>query len=240
MTTAGLNLLVPEKRDPERDSVAEAFARRGGVVHRLDRFWEPPQLDSKSVRVYGPDSFCLVLQQRLGFPLCSPDDELLLQLANSHLLRRVERKTLRELTPDCFPSFIKPVVPKQFRGAVYTSAELLEVECRGLPADTSVFISEPVRFAAEARSFVLGGQVLDTALYEGEADLKGTVAFVKDVIHHMPLPRTVVIDVGFIVDRGWVVVEFNAAWGAGLNGCSADKVIPAIIAASAPDRDSNN
>jgi hypothetical protein len=41
MTTAGLNLLVPEKRDPERDSVAETFARCGGAVHRLERFWDP-------------------------------------------------------------------------------------------------------------------------------------------------------------------------------------------------------
>jgi hypothetical protein len=38
--------------------------------------------------------------------------------------------------------------------------------------------------------------------------------------------------VGFVADRGWAVIEFNAAWGAGLNGCNAAKVLPAILAAS--------
>ncbi len=35
--------------------------------------------------------------------------------------------------------------------------------------------------------------------------------------------RTVVIDVGYFVDRGGAVIEFNAAWGAGLNGCDPEK-----------------
>ena len=39
-------------------------------------------------------------------------------------------------------------------------------------------------------------------------------------------------DVGFIADRDWAVVEFNAAWGAGLNGCDAAKILPAILRAS--------
>jgi len=42
----------------------------------------------------------------------------------------------------------------------------------------------------------------------------------------------VVIDVGLIANRGWGVIEFNAAWGAGLNGCDPEKVLPAILAAS--------
>jgi hypothetical protein len=29
------------------------------------------------------------------------------------------------------------------------------------------------------------------------------------------------------------VIEFNAAWGAGLNGCDPEKVLPAILEASA-------
>jgi hypothetical protein len=54
----------------------------------------------------------------------------------------------------------------------------------------------------------------------------------------MSLPRTVVIDVGFIEGRGWALIEFNAAWGAGLNGCDPEKVLPAIVAASEPAGDS--
>jgi hypothetical protein len=47
----------------------------------------------------------------------------------------------------------------------------------------------------------------------------------------MSLPRTVVLDIG-LQERGWSVIEFNGTWGAGLNGCDPEKVLPAILAAS--------
>jgi hypothetical protein len=235
MKTTGLNLLISDKPDVERDAVAEAFARYGGAVYRIARFWEPPVLDPSSVRVYGADSFCLVLQQKLGFSLCSPDDELLLQVPSAFLKRRITRQPLGEMGAMTFPSFVKPVVPKQFRGAVYHSSAELTAECRGLPTDTPIFVSEPVTFTAEARTFVKGGRVLDAAVYEGREKASDAETFVAALTHAMSLPRTVVVDVGFIDGRGWSLIEFNAAWGAGLNGCDPDKVFPAIIAASGPE-----
>lgn len=50
----------------------------------------------------------------------------------------------------------------------------------------------------------------------------------------MTLPRAMVVDVGFVADRGWAVIEFNAAWGAGLNGCDPEKIVAVILAASDP------
>jgi hypothetical protein len=41
-----------------------------------------------------------------------------------------------------------------------------------------------------------------------------------------------VMDVGLVPGTGWVVIEFNAAWGAGLNGCDPNRILPAIEAAS--------
>jgi len=61
VATACLNLLISDKNDIERDALAAAFASRGGAVHRLGRFWDPPLFDPATVRVYGADSFCLVL-----------------------------------------------------------------------------------------------------------------------------------------------------------------------------------
>ena len=133
-----------------------------------------------------------------------------------------------------FPSFIKPATPKQFRGAVYESSDALAAECLGLQPDTAVFVSEPVTFAAEARTFVMDGLVLDAAVYEGESEAVGAEKFVEALTRSMPLPRTVVVDVGFIDGRGRAVIEFNAAWGAGLNGCDPDKVLAAIAVASEP------
>lgn len=50
-TTTALNLLISDKADPERDALADAFAMRGGKVHRLGRFWDPPAFDPATVRV---------------------------------------------------------------------------------------------------------------------------------------------------------------------------------------------
>jgi hypothetical protein len=239
MKTTGLNLLISDKPDLERDSVAESFASHGGAVHRIGRFWDPPVFDPPTVRVYGADSFCLVLQQKLGLALCSPDDELLLRVPSNYLKRQIIHHVLGETSAITFPSFVKPVVPKQFRGAVYKSSAELVAECRGLLPDTEIFASEPVAFSAEARTFVLDGHVLDAAVYEGQGEASGAETFVAALTHAMSLPHSLVVDVGFIDSRGWAVIEFNATWGAGLNGCDPERVLPAIIAASGPGCDSS-
>lgn len=95
--TPGLNLLISDKPDVEHDALADAFAAAGGIVHRLGRFWEPPLLAPASVRVYGADTFCLVLQQKLGFDLCSPADDLLLHVPPQFLRRQLAQRTLARL-----------------------------------------------------------------------------------------------------------------------------------------------
>lgn len=102
---------------------------------------------------------------------------------------------------------------------MYQSSAELAAECRGLPPETAVFVSEPVALSAEARTFVIEGRVLDVAVYEGKREASAEGTFVTALTHAMALPRTVVVDVGLIDGRGGAVVEFNAAWGAGLNGC---------------------
>jgi hypothetical protein len=63
-------LLIPEKADIERDAVATIWADAGGNVMRLGRFWDPPEsLIPSQVTLYGNDTFCLVLEQKLGLSL---------------------------------------------------------------------------------------------------------------------------------------------------------------------------
>lgn len=200
----------------------------------VDRFWDPPSYERRLVRVYGPDTFCLVLQQKIGFHLVSPSDELILRVPANLVRRRIVGQTLESLQDGQFPAFIKPVVPKQFRAQVHSSVSSVWKECTGLKPATAVLVSEPVKFTAEVRAFVLEGRVLDAAIYEGEASLAEAIEAVSALVRAMTLPQVFVVDVGFIESGGWAVVEFNAAWGAGLNGCSAEKVLPAVLAASAP------
>ena len=201
---------------------------------RIARFWDPPAFDPSAVRVYGSDSFCLVLQQKLGFQLVSPPDELLFEVPPAHLHRELWRRTIGELDTFAYPVFSKPATPKLFPARVYSSADELAAETRGLDAGTTVMVSEPVSFAAEARCFVLDRTVLDCAVYEGQGDVAAATIAAEETLRELIVPRAVVLDMGFIRGRGWAVVEFNAAWAAGLNGCRAELVWPCIAAASGP------
>ena len=118
------------------------------------------------------------------------------------LNRCISRRTLDEVQPSDLPAFIKPVTPKQFRCAVYESSEAVAAECRGLPSDTAVFVSEPVAFRTEVRTFVLDSVVLDAAPNKGTLEASGAAEFVRTLAQCMPLPRTVVVDIGFIESRG--------------------------------------
>jgi hypothetical protein len=229
----GLNLLVPDKADEERNRVAQAWAAAGGIVTRIGRFWDPPPLERPSVRLYGNDSFALVLAQKLGLTLVSPADDLLIRLPVELLKRDLRICPLQTACETArYPLFAKPVVPKQFRAAVYGSPQTLAMECAGLSDDTPVYLSEIVRFSAEARAFVLESQVLDAAIYEGAADAGAAGEFLAQAARQASLPAACVLDAGYIEGRGWAVVEANAAWGAGLNGCSAEKVLPCIAQAT--------
>lgn len=231
-TADGMILVIPAKRDQERDAVAEAWARRAGVVERLDRFWEPPPLDAHRVRLYGADTFCLVVAQKLGLDLLAPPDDLVRSVPPELLLRRVSVTTLAECLDEPFPQFVKPVVPKQFRASVWSDRAALERETQGLDPSTPVIQSEPVSIDAEARSFVLDGEVVTSAIYDGRGDDDAASSVVSAVARSMALPRTCVIDTCFIPGRGWAFLEANATWGAGLNGCDPDAVLPCIDAAT--------
>lgn len=224
-------LAIPAQPDDERDSVADAWARSGGTVERIARFWEPPPLDAARVRVYGGETFCLVLAQLLGLRLLAPDDDLLLALDAALLGREVIGVAVADAQTISFPRFVKPVTPKQFHARVYEHAHDLVAATSGIDPAAMLLVAEPVEFVAEARTFVLDGRVLASAVYEGATDEAAAADFAEIVAATVELPRAVVIDVGLLRDR-WVIVEANAAWGAGLNGCDAAAVLPCIAAAS--------
>jgi hypothetical protein len=232
MNLKGKTLLIPDKQDEERDAVAKAWNKAGGQVVRLARFWDPPVLKNDSVCVYGGSNFSLVVARKLELELISPADDLLLTIDSKWLKRRLFCRSLAEIESVSFPVFVKPLVPKLFRSAVYNSFQELAGECKGLETKTKLLFGEIVRFEAEARAFVAEQQILDCQIYEGAGDLNGAEEFIREFLQTVPLPVACVIDVGLVTGRGWAVVEANASWGAGLNGCHAERILPAIAAAT--------
>ena len=229
-------LLIPAKSDEERDRVAQAWEAAGGRVRRVEKFWVKPDLaDNEAVAIYGNDTFAQVLAQVLGLKLLSPDDALIGRISKEWTKRTVLQRDLAELVESDFPLFVKPVIPKQFVAAVYQSLSELQAATLDLPGKEAVLTSEKVEISAESRFFVLDGEVQASAIYEGEGDLAEAELLVSAFAqaHASDLPRTYVVDLAFNPDLGWFMLEFNSAWGAGLNGCDPQKVLHCIAAATA-------
>ena len=226
-------LIIPAKPDSERDAVAREWELRGGSVLRLDRFWEiPAEVDRTAAKLYGNDTFCLVVAQKLGLTLLAPDDGIIVSASPGLVRRTIALQSLAELGTSAFPLFVKPATPKQFRGAVYQSFQSLQLECSGLPDSTEVLVSEVIGFDAEARSFVLDGIIRTCSVYEGEGNVDQAAKLSERVVMALELPRTCVVDVGMLADGTWALIELNSTWGAGLNGCDASKVVDCIAAAT--------
>jgi ATP-grasp domain-containing protein len=220
-------LIIPAKPDVERDAVAAAWLACGGTVLRLDRFWTQPDVEPERVALYGADTFCLVLAQLLGLDLVSPPDDLLLRAEHRLTKRAIRGVSLAEALVGAFPVFVKPLVPKQFRAGVWRTADDLRAECSGLAPETAVIASEMVTITAEARAWILGGRVVTCAVYEGAADQGEASSFIDATAAVLDLPNACVLDTA-LVGGEWCVLEGNAAWGAGLNGCDASAAVRCI------------
>lgn len=225
-------LLLPEKSDPEFDQLAAAWMSTGAGVKRLGKYWiKDPELKGRPIAIYGNQPFAFVLAQIYEVTLVSPPDELILQLDRDWTKRSLALKQKKELTPADFPVFIKPLVPKMFVAKVFRTFEAFMHFTRGIGDDEALLISTIIPgIIAEARCFVKDGVLKDLAFYEGAADTEAATDFISNFLHNNKnkLPAVVVVDIAFSADTGWFILEFNACWGAGLNGCAAGKVLACI------------
>lgn len=228
-------LLILDKADPERDSLAEVWKNNGGEVMRIGKFWERPLVDSnKKITIYGTDTFSLVLAQMLELDLVEPKDELISQLDFKGLKRSVEVLKISDLAEPIFPIFIKPVKPKIFKAGIYNDLNSFFHETKGIEKSEKIIVSSIIDIESEVRAFILHHKILDMAVYEGNADLRSAKAYLTEFLenHRIELPATYVVDLGYNVLNGWFIIEFNSSWGAGLNSCNPTKVMSGIRAAT--------
>lgn len=223
-------LLIPNKPDIERDKVAKAWLESGGEVLRIEKFWKKPVTNDKRVTLYGFDTFCLVLAQILDLELRMPKDEIIAGLPKAFVTRDLAIKTISESETITFPIFIKPVQPKLFVAKVFQSLTEFQTVITDLQSDVKLICSSIIKVEKEVRAFILENSIADLAFYEGDGDLNAAYIFIEDFLQKNTsnLPKTYVLDIGYNEKEGWFIIEFNSSWGAGLNGCSAEKVIKCI------------
>jgi hypothetical protein len=114
-----------------------------------------------------------------------------------------------------------------------------------------VVIAEPVEWDLEVRCFVRDRAAVSLSPYlragrpavaaDGawpltDDERKAASDFIERILRdsRVRLPAAVALDVGYIRDRGWAVVEINFAWGSGLYDCEPDAVLSVLARASVP------
>jgi hypothetical protein len=248
-----MSLLVLSPRyTSDSKALRAAAGRLGWKAERLGGWRAPDHLRGQDTALYGEPTFVEVIAAQLGVRLLDVAPGWLPGLPERHRRRHIDMSTLgdvRRTLPEA--TFVKPSDGrKAFEGKVYTTPD--ELPGRDvLPDDTPVFTCEPVTWDVEFRCHILEGAVVTMSPYllHGElaltpdgtweapdADVQQARQYAEEVLAEVPVPPATVLDVGRIRDRGWAVVEANAAWGAGLYGCDPEQVLH-VLARSCLDHD---
>ncbi len=200
--------------------------------------------EKEGLVLYGEPLFAAVVADQLHLALIEPPFQWTAGLRYVYRRRDVTFSTLTSARKLCQSHFIKPADDKCFVAKIDESSSLLP-SADVLPDATPVLIAEPVLWEVEYRCFVLDRQVLTSSVYlrlgelaqnpdgswdASQAEMNEALDVANTVLQDsaVPFPPAVVLDVGRIADRGWAVVEANAAWGSGIYGCDPAAVLRVI------------
>lgn len=115
--------------------------------------------------------------------------------------------------------------------------------------DMPVLVQEIVNWEKEFRCFILDRKLRTFSIYlrggelqrdqdftHSESEELETRRFVESLLAdaRIDLPQAAVLDVGVITERGWAVIEQNAAWGSGIYGCHPEQVLEVLRHAAIP------
>jgi|SRR5581483_3816533 len=236
-------LLLSPRHGEDSRLLWRAAVSLGWTVHRVYN-WEVPVLTTDDVAIYGEPLLCRFLSQKLNLVLDEPALDWLPNLPHTLRKRDVRLTSLRDARSITHRSFIKPAEEKGLDAKIYESgAELPGPDF--YRDDLPVLVQEIVHWRSEFRCFVLGSSVLTAAPYwlngaiaqnenrdwlKDASESAQAVSFCETVLAHSAFerPRAFVLDVGETCDRGWAVIEANAAFSSGIYGndpCNALEVI---------------
>lgn len=232
-------LILSPRYTPDSNQLWNAAIGLGWSVERLYSHHAPDYLRGESLVLYGEGLFIRIIADQLGLAMLETPADWLPKLPAEYLRREVTLTTLREVSRDRFPKFVKPAVDKTFEATVYFSDDDLPAS-PDFDETTPVLVADPVEWGIEVRCFVLEGQVQTASAYRmagqslAEADwvvppsdLPAALDFANAVLSDArgQYPPAFVLDVGMIIGKGWAVVESNPVWASGLYGADPEQVL---------------
>lgn len=215
-------LILAPKLSQDSLLLERSAASLGWSVTRTLR---PPD-DVTQATVYGEIAFCDVIADALGLSLLETPDDWLPNLPHSCLGRRVQLIKHHELRGVRSRQFFKPANDKVFHAGVYANGAY--VPYRQIDPNAPVLVSDVVTFEAEVRCYILDRTVITASIYKG-LEWETTAEFEDKILQEalvwmqqflanpeVQLPSAIVVDVGFIPEWGWAVVEANQAYASGV------------------------
>jgi hypothetical protein len=237
-------LILTPRFTEDAQALWRAAVRLGWDVERLTSWRVPEHLRSAAQPVlYLEALFAPTIAEQLGLRLSEPPEDWLPRLPEVYRKRQVRLGTLAEARTMKEPAFVKPPNDKCFPARVYRGHELPTEYAESMP----VLIAEVVDWTREFRCFILDRELRTFSVYLREGELQRETGFTHsgEEAHQLrgflmsvlddervDLPRAAVLDLGVIRDRGWAVVEQNAAWGSGIYGCDPVEVLHVLLHAT--------
>jgi len=232
-------LLLSSRQTEDAQKLWRACIAEKWTVLRVHG-WQVPDVSPADATVYGEPLFARHVAQTLKLRLTEPAVDWLPKLPNRWRAREVRLTTLAEARCETAMKFIKPADEKCFDARVYSSGAALPPP-GALPDDLPVLVQEVVDWQSEFRCFVLDRTVVATSSYwrDGEItrseegwlssdpNLEEATRFCERFVgeRDVEVATAVVVDVGIIRDRGWAVLEANAAFSSGIYGCDPVQVL---------------
>lgn len=232
-------LILSPRHSPDTQYLWRESIKDGWEVYRAKRYL-PPVGTSEPWCCYGELMFCDAMAARLDLALLDPADDWLANLPQEYLQREVTASTLSDAHKIKERKFIKPANDKLFPAAVYERGD--DVPSRYVDLTCPILISDVVSFDAEVRCYVLDRAVSTASAYYKASGLrfnatKGGASWLANVLKdpRVEVPSAVVIDVGLVHGKGWVVIEANQAYASGVyDEADGKALLPVILRASGP------
>lgn len=203
--------------------------------------WNVPiEYQNDVIAVYGEDLFTTIVAEQCNLKLLKPADDWLANIPIKYTLRSIIYDRFENIQ-NVKNKFIKPIDFKFFPAGVYTSVEEIQ-GYNTIDRNIEIFVSDVVDWSIEVRCFIIDRKVQtwSTYIYNGEIQLKNTMLkneetdmlnFLYEFLidQTINLPKAVVIDVGYIPNQGWALIEANPVWSSGVYACNPQKVIETIV-----------
>ncbi|WP_298416766.1 ATP-grasp domain-containing protein [uncultured Kordia sp.] len=220
--------------------ISQATINSEFTAMRFGSWNVPLEYQNDVVAVYGEDLFTTIVAEQCNLKLLKPADDWLASIPLKYTLRNIIYDRFGNIY-DVKNKFIKPVDFKFFPAGVYTSVDKIQ-GFETIDNNIEVFVSDVVNWSIEVRCFVIDRniQTWSTYIYNKEIQLKDSMLqneetqmliFLNEFLTDktIDLPKAVVIDVGYIPDKGWALIEANPVWSSGVYACNPKKVIDTIV-----------